>query len=179
MMSFKSKKKKIFSVNEGISLDNINVFKHASRCRNLNVTGSFAVFVKYLYFQSSASTLQSADSAGLRFLAHQQLKPVLCRAYSTWVQVVFLHTFAYQCCFALSCRGKRRSWSWRTCVLKTMPTTAASLLSGTCAGSPTAVSSSSSPTKQVQGCSVLQKTLLPQNEKPYMVPFVLCSLAVH
>lgn len=65
------------------------------------------------------------------------------------IMLIFLHTFAYQCWFGLSCRGKRRFWSWRTCVLRTMPTTAASPPSGMCVGSLTAVLSSDSPIRQV------------------------------
>lgn len=63
--------------------------------------------------------------------------------------LIFLHTFAYQCWFGLSCRGKRRFWSWRTCVLRTTPTTAASPPSEMCVGSLTAVLSSDSPIRQV------------------------------
>lgn len=49
----------------------------------------------------------------------------------------------------LSCRGRRKSWSWRTFVRRTTPTTAASLLLGTSVAFPTETLSSNSPTRQV------------------------------
>lgn len=65
----------------------------------------------------------------------------------------YVHIFAHICIpvlfFRLSCRGKRRFWSWRICVPKTTLTTAASPLSETCVAFLTAVLSSDLPTRQV------------------------------
>lgn len=65
----------------------------------------------------------------------------------------YVHIFAHICIpvlfFRLSCRGKRRFWSWRICVPKTTLTTAASPLSEMCVGFLTAVLSSDLPIRQV------------------------------
>lgn len=75
------------------------------------------------------------------------------------LMIMSLHTFAYQCWFGLSCRGKQRSWSWRTYALKTTPTTAALPLWEMFVGFLTAVSSSDSPIRQVLNRTAIYKQL--------------------
>lgn len=75
------------------------------------------------------------------------------------LMIMSLHIFAYQCWFGLSCRGKQRSWSWRTYALKTTPTTAALPLWEMFVGFLTAASSSDSPIRQVLNRTIIYKHL--------------------
>lgn len=104
---------------------------------------SISVSLKLTYIFISLTFLWSCLAFVVSFPVPRSLR------FSFLNMLIFLHTFAYRCWFGLSCRGKRRFWSWRTCVLKTMPTTAASPPSGMCVGSLIAVLSSDSQIRQV------------------------------